>query len=103
MVMCITGLWLREVLLIFCGLVCGFVGAYGVLRERLPGHGEWLEVSLLLDTLYIYNVCFVYRRQVYEEITEKDGLWHRVKLGFLAEKTIKEGVEVVQCSSYNTI
>lgn len=35
---------------------------------------------------YIYNVCLVYRRQVYEEFTEEDGLWHRVKLGFLAEK-----------------
>lgn len=45
----------------------------------------------------------MYRRQVYEEFTEKDGLWYWVKLGFLAEKTIKEGVEVVQRSSYNTI
>ena len=52
---------------------------------------------------YIYNVCLVYRRQVYEEFTEEDGLWHQVKLGFLAEKTIKEGVEVVQCSSYNIV
>ena len=51
----------------------------------------------------IYNVCLVYRRQVYEEFTEKDGLWYRVKLGFIAEKTIKEGVEVVQCSSYNIV
>ena len=60
--------------------------------------------SLFLgDTLYIYNVCLVYRRQVYEEFTEKDGLWHRGKLGFLAEKTIQEGVEVVQCSSYNIV
>ena len=52
---------------------------------------------------YIYNVCLVYRRQVYEAFTEEDGLWHQVKLGFLAEKTIKEGVEVVQCSSYNIV
>ena len=41
--------------------------------------------------------------KVYEEFTEKDVLWHRVKLGFLAEKTIQEGVEVVQCSSYNIV
>lgn len=53
---------------------------------------------------YIYIMCVsCVEGKVYEEFTEKDGLWHRVKLGFLAEKTIKEGVEVVQCSSYNTI
>lgn len=103
MVMCITGLWLREVLLIFCGLVRGFAGAYGVLRERSLVMVNGWKSLFFGDTLYIYNVCLVYRRQVYEEFTEKDGLWHRVKFGFIAEKTIKEGVEVVQCSSYNTI
>ena len=61
------------------------------------------SLSSLGYLIYIYNVCLVYRRQVYEEFTEKDGLWHRVKLVFLAEKTIKEGVEVVQCSSYNIV
>ena len=102
MVMCITGLWLREFLLIFCGLVRGFAGAYGVLRERplVMVNGR---KSLFSWIPYIYNVCLMYRRQVYEEFTEKDGLWHRVKLGFLAEKTIKEGVEVVQYSSYNIV
>lgn len=61
------------------------------------------SLSFLGYLIYIYNVCLVYRRQVYEEFTEKDGLWYRVKLGFIAEKTIKEGVEVVQCSSYNIV
>lgn len=104
MVMCITGLWLREVLLIFCGLVRGFAGAYGVLRERPPVMvNGWKSLFSWIPYIYICNVCLVYRRQVYEEFTEKDGLWHRVKFGFIAEKTIKEGVEVVQCSSYNTI
>ena len=83
-----------------CSWVCWRIWRFD---GETSSHGEWQEVSLFLGTLYIYNVCFVYRRQVYEEITEKDGLWYWVKLGFLAEKTIKEGVEVVQCSSYNTI
>ena len=79
-----------------CWRICRFEG-------ETSCHGEWLEVFLLLDTLYIYNVCLMYRRQVYEKFTVKDALLYRGKLGFLAEKTIKEGVEVVQCSSYNTI
>ena len=83
-----------------CSWVCWRLRRF---EGETSSHGEWLEVSLPLDTLYIYNVCLVYRRQVYEEITEKDGLWYRVKFGFLAEKTIKEGVEVVQCSSYNIV
>ena len=53
---------------------------------------------------YIYIMCVsCIEGKVYEEFTEKDGLWYRVKFGFLAEKTIKEGVEVVQCSSYNIV
>lgn len=84
-----------------CSWVCWRLWRF---EGETSGHGEWLEVSLFWGYLiYIYNVCLVYRRQVYEEFTEKDGLWHRVKFGFIAEKTIKEGVEVVQCSSYNTI
>ena len=101
--MCFTGLWLRggsAYLLRTCSWVYWRLWRF---EGETSSHGEWQEVSLLLDTLYIYNVCLVYRRQVYEEFTEKDGLWHRVKLGFLAEKTIKEGVEVVQCSSYNIV
>lgn len=57
MVMCITGLWLREVLLIFCGLVRGFAGAYGVLRERpLVMVNGWKSL-FFGDTLYIYIMC----------------------------------------------
>ena len=53
---------------------------------------------------YIYIMCVsCIEGKVYEEFTEKDGLWYRVKFGFLAEKTIQEGVEVVQCSSYNIV
>lgn len=101
--MCITGLWLREVLLIFCGLVRGFAGAYGVLRERPPVMVNGRK-SLFSWIPYIYIMCVsCIEGKVYEEFTEKDGLWHRVKLVFLAEKTIKEGVEVVQCSSYNIV
>lgn len=104
MVMCITGLWLREVLLIFCGPVRGFVGVYGVLRERPPVMVNGRRSLFLGDTLYIYIMCdSCIEGKVYEEFTEKDGLWHRVKLVFLAEKTIQEGVEVVQCSSYNIV
>ena len=84
-----------------CSWVCWRLWRF---EGETSGHGEWLEVSLFWGYLiYIYNVCLVYRRQVYEEFTEKDGLWHRVKFGFIAEKTIKEGVEVVQCSSYNIV
>ena len=104
MVMCITGLWLRggsAYLLRTCSWVCWRLWRF---EGETSGHGEWLEVSLFWGYLiYRYNVCLVYRRQVYEEFTEKDGLWHRVKFGFIAEKTIKEGVEVVQCSSYNIV
>ena len=103
MVMCITGLWLREVLLIFCGLVRGFAGAYGVLRERLPVMvNGWKSLFSWIPYIYVMCVSCI-EGKVYEEFTEKDVLWHRVKLGFIAEKTIKEGVEVVQCSSYNIV
>ena len=104
MVMCITGLWLRggsAYLLRTCSWVCWRLWRF---EGETSSHGEWQEVSLLLDTLYIYIMCVsCIEGKVYEEFTEKDGLWHRVKLGFLAEKTIKEGVEVVQCSSYNIV
>ena len=56
MVMCITGLWLRGVLLIFCGLVRGFAGAYGVLKERLPVMVNGRK-SLFLGIPYIYIMC----------------------------------------------
>lgn len=103
MVMCITGLWLREVLLIFCGLVRGFAGAYGVLRERpLVMVNGWKSLFSWMPYIYVMCVSCI-EGKVYEEFTEKDGLWHRVKFGFLAEKTIKEGAEVVQCSSYNIV
>lgn len=102
MVMCITGLWLRggsAYLLRTCSWVYWriwrFEGETPVMVNGWKSFFSWIP--------YIYNVCFVYRRQVYEEFTEKDGLWYRVKLGFIAEKTIKEGVEVVQCSSYNIV
>ena len=60
------------------------------------------SLSSLGYLIYIMCVSCI-EGKVYEEFTEKDCLWYRVKFGFLAEKTIKEGVEVVQCSSYNTI
>lgn len=84
-----------------CSWVCWRLWRF---EGETSGHGEWQEVSLLLDTLYIYVMCVsCIEGKVYKEFTEKDGLWHRVKFGFLAEKTIKEGVEVVQCSSYNIV
>ena len=60
------------------------------------------SLSFLGYLIYIMCVSCI-EGKVYEEVTEEDGLWHQVKLGFLAEKTIKEGVEVVQCSSYNIV
>ena len=83
-----------------CSWVCWRLWRF---EGETSGHGEWQEVSLFWGYL-IYIMCVsCIEGKVYEEFTEKDGLWYRVKLGFLAEKTIKEGVEVVQCSSYNIV
>ena len=83
-----------------CSWVCWRLWRF---EGETSGHGEWLEVSLFWGYL-IYIMCVsCIEGKVYEEFTEEDGLWHQVKLGFLAEKTIKEGVEVVQCSSYNIV
>ena len=67
----------------------------------------WMAGSLsFLGIPYIYIMCVsCVEGKVYEEFTEEDGLWHRVKLVFLPKRPSKKGYKwfsVVHITQFNT-
>ena len=74
------------------GLVRGFAGAYGVLRERPPVMVNGRKSLFLGDTLYIYNVCLrVLKAKYMKNSQRKMACGIGLSLVFLQKRPSKKG------------